>query len=259
MKLSKLAAALSIILLLGGCGGNPVIPVSDLTPNKSRYPARVVEQGDSLYTIAWEFGLDYREVALWNRLRPPYHVTPGQKIRLSPAKVSEQSSGNLSQAVVKAVESTELRARPLAEKDQKDSGKSTKQHSSSANASQKQRWSWPSTGRVLRGFSPTEGNNGIDILGIEGSPVVAAAAGKIVYAGSGLRGYGLLLILKHDEHFLSAYAHNSLLLVDEGDSVRAEQVIARMGGTGAETVRLHFEIRLDGKPVDPLMYLPARQ
>ena len=211
------------------------------------------------YTIAWEFGLDYREVALWNRLRPPYHVTPGQKIRLGPAKVSEQSSGNLSHTIVKALEITELRARPLAEKVQKDPGKSTKQHSSNANADQKQVWSWPSAGRVVSGFSPTEGNNGIDILGIEGSPIVAAAPGRIVYAGSGLRGYGLLLILKHDEHFLSAYAHNSLLVVDEGDSVRAEQVIAHMGSTGAETVRLHFEIRLDGKPVDPLMYLPARQ
>ena len=89
--------------------------------------------------------------------------------------------------------------------------------------------------------------------------MVAAAAGKIVYAGSGLRGYGLLLILKHDEHFLSAYAHNSVLIVDEGDSVQAEQVIAHMGSTGAETVKLHFEIRLDGKPVNPSMYLPTRQ
>jgi len=186
-------------------------------------------------------------------------VTPGQKIRLGPAKVSEQSSGNLSQTIVKALEITELRARPLAEKVQKDSGKSTKQHSSNANADQKQAWSWPSAGRVVSGFSPTEGSNGIDIVGIEGSPIVAAAPGRIVYAGSGLRGYGLLLILKHDEHFLSAYAHNSQLLVDEGDSVQAEQVIAHMGSTGAETVRLHFEIRLDGKPVDPLMHLPARQ
>ena len=259
MKLTKLTAALSITLLLNGCGGNPVIPVSDLTPKKSRYPARIVKQGDSLYTIAWEFGLDYREVALWNRLSPPYHVAPGQKIRLGPAKASEQSSGEWSQTVVKALVNTELRAQPLAEKDQKDSGSSIKQHSSSASASQRQVWSWPSAGRVLSEFSPTEGNNGIDILGVEGSPVVAAAAGKVVYAGSGLRGYGLLLILKHDEHFLSAYAHNNLLVVDEGDSVRAEQVIAHMGSTGAETVRLHFEIRLDGKPVDPLMYLPARQ
>jgi len=261
MKLTKLAAALSIALLLNGCGGNPVIPVSDLTSKKSRYPARIVKQGDSLYTIAWEFGLDYREVALWNRLSPPYRVAPGQKIRLGPAKGSEQSGGEWSRTVVKALANTELRAQPLAEKDQKDSGNSIRQHSSSASSSaaQRQVWSWPSAGRVLSKFSPTEGNNGIDILGVEGGPVVAAAAGKVVYAGSGLRGYGLLLILKHDEHFLSAYAHNSLLVVDEGDSVRAEQVIAHMGSTGAETVRLHFEIRLDGKPVDPLMYLPTRQ
>ena len=88
MKLTKLAAALSIALLLNGCGGNPVIPVSDLTSKKSRYPARIVKQGDSLYTIAWEFGLDYREVALWNRLSSPYRVAPGQKIRLGPAKGS---------------------------------------------------------------------------------------------------------------------------------------------------------------------------
>ena len=112
---------------------------------------------------------------------------------------------------------------------------------------------------MISGFSAADGDNGIDILGSEGSPVLAAAAGKIVYAGSGLRGYGLLLILKHDEHFLSAYAHNNRLLVDEGDSVQAEQLIAHMGSTGAETVRLHFEIRLDGKPVDPLKYLPERK
>jgi len=111
---------------------------------------------------------------------------------------------------------------------------------------------------VISGFSAADGDNGIDILGSEGSPVLAAAAGKIVYAGSGLRGYGLLLILKHDEHFLSAYAHNNRLLVDEGDSVQAEQLIAHMGSTGAETVRLHFEIRRNGKPVNPLRYLPQR-
>ena len=217
MKLTKLTAALSITLLLNGCGSNPVIPVSDLTPKKSRYPARIVKQGDSLYTIAWEFGLDYREVALWNRLSPPYHVAPGQKIRLGPAKASEHSSGEWSGTVVKALANTELRAQPLAEKDQKDSGSLGKQGTSDANSSHGQVWSWPNAGRVISNFSKADGNNGIDILGIEGSPVVAAAAGKIVYAGSGLRGYGLLLILKHDEHFLSAYAHNSVLIVDEGD------------------------------------------
>ena len=110
MKLAKLTAALSITLLLNGCGGNPVIPVSDLTSKKSRYQARIVMEGDSLYTIAWEFGLDYREVALWNRLRPPYQVTPGQKIRLGPARASDQSSGNGSRTVVKALVNDEIQA-----------------------------------------------------------------------------------------------------------------------------------------------------
>ena len=259
MNLAKLTVVLSITLLLAGCGGNPVIPVSDLTPKKSKYQARIVMEGDSLYTIAWEFGLDYREVALWNRLRPPYQVIPGQKIRLGPSSASQQSSGNGSRTVVKALASPEIQAQPLAKKDQKDSGSLVKQGSSDANASQGEVWSWPSAGRVISEFSEAEGNNGIDILGIEGSPVLAALAGKVVYAGSGLRGYGLLLILKHDEHFLSAYAHNSVLLVDEGDSVQAKQVIAHMGSTGAETVKLHFEIRLDGKPVNPSTYLPTRQ
>jgi len=236
-----------------------VIPVSDLTPKESRYPARIVAERDSLYTIAWEFGLDYREVARWNRLRPPYQVTPGQKIWLSPSKGSKQASEKDSRTVVKALVNSEIHAQSLSKKDQKGSGSLVKQRLSSAIASQGQVWSWPSAGRVISEFSEAEGNNGIDILGIEGSPVVAAAAGKIVYAGSGLRGYGLLLILKHGEHFLSAYAHNSRLLVDEGDSVQAEQLIAHMGSTGAETARLHFEIRLDGRPVDPLKYLPARQ
>jgi len=259
MKLSKLTTALAIASLLSACGGNPVIPVSDLTPDKSKNPSRIVTEGDSLYTISWEFGLDYREVALWNRLRPPYQVTPGQKIRLGPTGESGQSNGNGSLTVVKALVSSVIRAQPLAEEGQKDSSNSVKQGSSSAITSQVQAWSWPSAGRVVSEFSEAAGNNGIDILGSEGSPVVAAAPGKIVYAGSGLRGYGLLLILKHDEHFLSAYAHNNLLVVDEGDSVQAKQLIAHMGSTGAETVRLHFEIRLDGKPVDPLLYLPDRQ
>ena len=258
MKLTKLTTAVSMTLLLCACSGNPVIPVSDLTPEKSGYPVGIVAEGDSLYTISWEFGLDYREVALWNGLRSPYQVSPGQKIRLGPDREG-RSNGNSSQTVAKALVSSEIRTQRLTEKGQKVSGSSIKKRSSSAIASQVQAWSWPNTGRVISGFSAADGDNGIDILGSEGSPVLAAAAGKIVYAGSGLRGYGLLLILKHDEHFLSAYAHNNRLLVDEGDSVQAEQLIAHMGSTGAETVRLHFEIRLDGKPVDPLKYLPERK
>ena len=258
MERTKLSGVLLITLLLNGCGGNPVIPVSDLTPLKSKYATRIVLEGDSLYNIAWEHGLDYREVALWNRLSPPYHVTPGQKIRLDSNRKSEHSTGDESQSIVQPLVNKQIRAQPLTEKDHKYSNNSSKQPLTNVWETHGRVWLWPSAGRVISEFSEAKGNNGIDIEGIEGSPVIAAAAGKIVYAGSGLRGYGLLLILKHDENFLSAYAHNSSLVVEEGDFVQPGQVIAHMGSTGAEMVKLHFEIRLDGKPVDPSLYLPSR-
>ena len=258
MKPIKLTSVPLIVLLLSGCGGNPVIPVSDLTPQKSKYATRIVLEGDSLYNIAWEFGLDYREVALWNGLSPPYLVTPGQKIRLDSANGSAQPAGNETHAVVKALADTELRAQPLIGEDQTKSNNLNNNSPKHIGETHGPIWSWPSAGRVVSEFSDSKGNNGIDIVDTEGSPVLAASAGKIVYAGSGLRGYGLLLILKHDENFLSAYAHNSALAVNEGDLVKRGQVIAHMGSTSAEIVKLHFEIRLDGKPVNPLMYLPAR-
>ena len=118
-------------------------------------------------------------------------------------------------------------------------------------------WVWPATGRVLRGFSEG-GNKGLDISGRTSSPVRAAARGRVVYSGSGLVGYGKLIIVKHNKSYLSAYAHNDRLLVKEGDSVRGGQRIAQMGQTGTQEVKLHFEIRRDGRPVDPLIYLPRR-
>lgn len=118
-------------------------------------------------------------------------------------------------------------------------------------------WVWPATGRVLRGFSEG-GNKGLDISGRTGLPVCAAARGRVVYSGSGLVGYGKLIIVKHNKSYLSAYAHNDKLLVKEGDSVTGGQRIAQMGQTGTQGVKLHFEIRRDGRPVDPLIYLPRR-
>ena len=118
-------------------------------------------------------------------------------------------------------------------------------------------WIWPANGEVLSQFSPDDGRNGIDIAGADGSPIRAAAKGKVVYAGTGLRGYGLLIIIKHDETFLTAYAHNRAVKINEGDAVESGQIIAEMGQSGTDSVRLHFEIRRDGQPVDPLEYLPG--
>jgi lipoprotein NlpD len=119
------------------------------------------------------------------------------------------------------------------------------------------RWIWPTRGRILRSYqSSGRGKKGIEIGGHDGQPVKAAATGKVVYAGSGLVGYGRLIIIKHNENLLSAYGHNSKLLVSEGDQVEAGQQIAEMGSSGTNRTGLYFEVRKDGKPVDPLSYLP---
>jgi len=118
-------------------------------------------------------------------------------------------------------------------------------------------WQWPGRGLVLRRFD-SDLHKGIDLGGERGDPVVAAASGRVVYAGSGIAGYGLLLIIRHDNEYLSAYGHNDALLVDEGDTVRAGQAVARMGSSGTDSVKLHFELRRRGRPVDPLARLPGR-
>jgi lipoprotein NlpD len=120
------------------------------------------------------------------------------------------------------------------------------------------RWLWPANGPIIQHFTGKNGNNGVDISGRKGTLIRAAANGVVVYAGSGLRGYGQLLIIQHNEVFLSAYAHNQALLVGEGATVRRGQTVAEMGDTDAESPRLHFEIRRDGKPVNPLDYLPDK-
>jgi lipoprotein NlpD len=119
-------------------------------------------------------------------------------------------------------------------------------------------WVWPAGGDLITRFNDATGENGIDIAGADGSPIRAAASGKVVYSGTGLRGYGLLLIIKHDETFLSAYAHNRAVTVNEGDQIYSGQVIAEMGQSGTSSVRLHFEVRRNGQPIDPLTILPGR-
>jgi lipoprotein NlpD len=119
-------------------------------------------------------------------------------------------------------------------------------------------WRWPAQGQVVRHFSPKNGSKGIDIAGRSGQAVNAAAGGRVVYSGSGLRGYGKLIIIKHNNSHLSAYAHNERLLVKEGDTVNGGQRIASMGRAGDRQVKLHFQVRRNGKPVDPLRYLPKR-
>lgn len=197
---------------------------------------------ETLYSIAWRYGLDYRYLAARNRITPPYHIEIGQLIYLK-GKATQTSKIPVTASSVVArssVVSATQREPVVIEREPKGPVK---------------HWVWPAKGRVIQSYSAM--NKGLNISGHLGSPVFASAAGKVVYSGNGLRGYGNLIIIKHNSSFLTAYAHSSAALVREGDWVKAGQKIAKMGNSGTRRVMLHFEIRQNGKPVNPLYYLPA--
>ena len=205
-------------------------------PRTARPTVHVVRRRETLSAIAWKYGLDYRAIARWNRIAPPYVIYPGQRLALrSPAPSSARTTASRAEAGKKKTRPAE--PAPV----QVPAGA----------------WTWPATGRLIKGFGDGD-RSGIDIAGRRGQPVKAARGGRIVYTGSGLAGYGLLVIVKHSGRLLTAYAHNDRVLVEEGQTVRAGQKIAEMGSTGADRVKLRFEVRRDGKPLNPLKYLPRR-
>ncbi len=244
-------------ILLPSCLNKPYPAKKELSETAIYRPkTHVVIPGETLFSIAWRYGLTYELLAKHNGIKAPYIIKPSQVIRLDVATskgVAEKNSGA-------------KKAATNANKTQSDSkNRSINKTQVVANAAKKPivwsapKWGWPVKGPILSSFQGNNGlNKGIDLGGKLGEPVVSAAAGQVVYSGSGLRGYGKLLIIKHNENFLSAYAHNDKLLVKEGDFVKAGQRIADMGSSGTDRVKLHFEIRRDGTPVNPLQYLPRR-
>lgn len=241
----------------------PPIDEQSLTLRQPERPNRTVVHGDTLYSIAWESGQDFRELAKWNRISPPYTIKPGQVLRVLPptektqvstkpnatSKGANKVNTNSSSKTAKVVTSAE---RPKT---------NTNTRTLPANASGKTPagfWVWPTDGQLLKRYSDSGSGKGLDIGGKHGQPIRAAAGGRVVYQGSGLRGYGQLIIIKHSDEFLSAYAHNDKIYVKEGDVVKRGQKIADMGNTGTDRVKLHFEIRRQGVPTDPLKYLPKR-
>ncbi|NIP74439.1 MAG: peptidoglycan DD-metalloendopeptidase family protein [Gammaproteobacteria bacterium] len=242
-----------LVSLSYGCGSSALAPVSDPTDAAQRQRDapryHVVQKGETLYSISWRYGQDFRAVARWNGIANPYTIYPGQKLRVRPP--AESNPRQRRAAAGSRGQTTSPRSSsPKAEVPRK---KAVKRTDSTL------KWSWPTQGRVLRDFDANEaGKKGIDISGRPGQPVLAAAPGEVVYSGSGLIRYGKLIIIKHNHTYLSAYAHNRALLVKEGERVRAGQGIAEMGDTGTDRTMLHFEIRRNGKPVNPLRYLPRR-
>ncbi|MDB2705660.1 peptidoglycan DD-metalloendopeptidase family protein, partial [Pseudomonadota bacterium] len=197
-----------------------------------------VKKGDTLYSISWRYGLDYKKVAKINRIRSPYRIYVGQKLYFKSAKIKS--------AATKTKKAT--------------SKKAVKKAAPKTNYSNKALvWRWPTKGKVISTYSKSAaGRKGINIAGKSGQTVQAAAGGKVVYSGNGLTRYGNLLIIKHNDVYLSAYAHNKRLLVREGQSVKAGQKIATLGRSGTQREQLHFEIRRNGKPIDPMRFLPKK-
>ena len=227
---------LLLVFLITGCAGLP--PIYTVAGGTGMY---VVRKGDSLYSIAFRYGLDYKSLARINGVRSPYTIYVDQLIRL---RVSAKSPKKDSAPVA-----TQSSTRPPSKVSKAPPAPSALVAS----------WRWPLKGEVINRFSLVQPvNKGIDIAGDIGDTVRAAADGVVVYAGGNLRGYGQLVIVKHNDSFLSAYGNNEKMLVKEGEKVKAGKSIARVGKTAANVEMLHFEIRRDGKPVDPLRYLPTR-
>lgn len=249
--------------------GRPIAssPAQKSAPVATRKPQLyTVRRGDTLYSVAWQHGLTVPALARLNSLESPWTIYPGQALRvqgspgaIAPARehpVPRQGAPTAKAPAKKPPPKQQSPAvRPVpppapgpASVAKKPSGKAV---------SFDGKWAWPTRGRVIRGFrANATGKKGIDISGHLSQPVKAAAGGRVVYSGSGLVGYGRLIIIKHNENLLSAYGHNSKLLVEEGDHVQRGDQIAKMGNSGTDRTALYFEIRKNGKPVNPMQYLP---
>lgn len=213
----------------------------------------IVKPGDTLYLISWNIGVDYRTIIKLNNLVPPYHVQAGQKLLLNSAKIKIPSIISTRREKRVALAYKNKPPKPIKYKESNNHYAPQIVHTSAMI-----NWTWPTKGKVLNNFSASLGKKGINIAGYSGAPVYAAASGIVVYTGSGLRGYGNMIIIKHNADYLSAYANNHKVLVLEGQQVKSGQKIAEIGHIGSRGNILHFEIRKAGEPVDPLLYLPKR-
>lgn len=280
--LSKALCCILLVLNLFACSSrnNPApvvtvygsIPLSKQTQHTINSNEYRVKAGETLYSIAWRANKDIRQIAKLNNIPPPYNIFPNQKLILvanNQTKSKQVSKNKLpsNQPTKKAVPtSTKVVKKSVASSKQQAYGKNVskkkvvKNKLPADNFSQKiSRWQWPVNGKIIARFSSkAQGNKGIDIAASRGTSIRATASGKVVYSGSALRGYGKLVIIKHNDDYLSAYAHNDKILVKEQQNITAGDIIAKMGDTDAESVRLHFEIRFRGKSVDPLKYLPKK-
>lgn len=305
------AVALTLLLAYGCAATRRAAPVIERTPPAGRAAVKpavkpapaaaareadqrpdyyTVRKGDTLYTIALDHGLDYKELAEWNHIANVNVIRVGQELRLTApvssvvatplitapvveskpvgsappaaaggAVISQPKAVKLPYSDQALAQLTGTQTRPVETVVAKVEPRPAEKPAASADSEDKVDWGWPAGGKLLSTFNESTNLKGIGIAGKPGQPVIASAPGKVLYSGDGIRGYGKLVIIKHNKAYLSVYAHNSQLLVKEGQSVVKGQRIAEMGGTDSDQVKLHFEIRRFGKPVDPIKLLPPER
>jgi len=280
--------ALLTLVTLVACTSRPPAPIENRSGGRTQVASSVadlrpeygaslsagvpykVARGDTLYSIAFRLGVDFRDLARWNGIPAPYTIYVGQTLQ---TRVSETVAVNVDPSPPSARPEVAPKSTPAKAPAPKQSvtpkvsspqktqpskiAKPVTKPQSAVALGPVSEWLWPNRGKVIRSYSSSL-HKGIDIAGKRGDSVRAAAAGVVVYAGTGVKGYGALLIVKHNDLYLSAYGHNDVLQVAEGDSVSAGQQIAQMGSTGTDRVKLHFEIRKQGKPINPTALLGKR-
>lgn len=273
IKLIDLIAVTLTGMLLYGCASDPLNFAGNSNSKKSSWTPDLsvgtkksvsgyyrVKSGDTLFTIAFKYGLNYKDVAAINNIPAPYVIYPKQKIRLTGKANAASSSVKKSTAASQKTVKTPAKAVKGNKKQTTVNNKNltTKTASKGKTYSKKAlKWVWPVPGKVIKGFSNKGvSSKGIDIKGEKDGKVVSASDGIVVYAGNGLIGYGNLVIVKHSDEYLSAYAYNQKILVKEQQRVKAGEKLAIIGGKGTQRSLLHFEVRKDGQPINPLKVLP---
>jgi lipoprotein NlpD len=292
-RLGSVFAVIAVGVLLTGCGSSKSLnraPVEDRGSSSAKTAVVVmdantvlvkqppgfenagkpgyytVKPGETLIRIGLDTGQSHKDIARWNSLDNPNRIEVGQVLRIVPPIVSAPSGVVVKPIAAASATPVAIAAAapaPAASAAAKPASATPTPASvapvalAAATGEDEIAWIWPTSGTVLAGFDEVK-NKGLDIGGTAGEPVLAAADGRVVYVGAGLRGYGNLIILKHNNTYLTAYAHNQTLQVKEDQSVRKGQKIAEMGSSDADRVKLHFEVRRQGKPVDPAKHLPPR-
>lgn len=277
----RFIGGLIVVAMIGACAPWAPAPVEDRSERpapqaerraeprrepRPKPPAPAVyevQRGDTLYSIAFNYGLDWRAVARWNRIDAPYTIRPGQELRLTePPQETVAVREARSDSPTPPAEDRPASRPQSTEQTQSPASQDSRAPAPSGDATARSvrgvDWQWPTEGKVTRPYDASAARRGIGIAGTTGQPVVSAAAGEVVYSGTALIGYGELIIIKHSDSLLSAYGYNQSRMVEEGDRVGRGQKIAEMGLNDRNEEMLHFEVRRNGQPEDPLAYLPGR-